>query len=195
MNSRWREKLLAMRATDERVRENLAATGELFDGYCPKMELVHLENAAELEKMIDENGGWLGKSLVGEDGAESAWLIALHSISKPNFMRRCASLIEKAVGENEAEIIQLAYLQDRISFFENRPQKYGTQSDWNEDGLMEVWTLENEELVNEFRAEVNLKPLKSLIWENVETSEIELANNEKRRAGFETWTKQVGWRD
>jgi hypothetical protein len=158
------------------------------------MEKIHLENAAELERMIDENGGWLGKSLVGKDGAEAAWLIVQHAISLPEFSRRCLKLIEKAVSKNEAEPYQYAFLRDRISFFENRPQKYGSQSDWNEDGLMQVWTLEDEEKVNEYRAEVGLKPLESLTWENEEASENKPEDFARRKEEFETWAKQVGWR-
>jgi hypothetical protein len=194
MNERWREKLLLMRAKDLHKREELAASGELFEGYCPQMEKIHLENAAELERMIDENGGWLGKSLVGKDGAEAAWLIVQHAISLPEFSRRCLKLIEKAVSKNEAEPYQYAFLRDRISFFENRPQKYGSQSDWNEDGLMQVWTLEDEEKVNEYRAEVGLKPLESLTWENEEASENKPEDFARRKEEFETWAKQVGWR-
>ncbi len=36
---------------------------------------------------------------------------------------------------------------------------------------MEVWQLENEAEVNKFRAEVGLKLLESLTWENAETRE------------------------
>jgi hypothetical protein len=106
MNEQLRGKLLAMRADDTRVREKLAATGELFDGYNPLIERVHLKNAAELERMIDEHGGWLGKSTVGADGAEAAWLIVQHAISLPEFFRKCLRLIERAVAENEAERIR-----------------------------------------------------------------------------------------
>lgn len=194
MNEKLREKLIAMRETDARVREELAASGELFDGYSPKMEQVHLENAAELERMIEENGDWLGKSLVGEDGAEAAWLVVQHAISLPEFSRRCLNLLKKAVAKNEAEPYQYAYLHDRICFLENRAQKYGSQSDWNANGVMEVWTLENAEKVNEYRAEVGLKPLSSLTWENEETRENKPADYAKRQAEFEAWAKRVGWR-
>lgn len=195
MNEQLREKLLAMQAEDKRVREELAATGELFDGYHPIMERVHLENAAELEKMIDENDDWLGKSPVGADGAEAAWLIAQHAISLPEFSRKCLRLIEKAIADNEAEPYQVAYLHDRICFFENRPQRFGTQSDWNESGKMQIWTLEDEERVNEFRADVGLSPLESLIWENEETRDNKPKDFAARRAGFEAWARKVGWRE
>jgi len=194
MNELMREKLIKMRADDERVREDLAATGELFDGYHPAMEAVHLENAAELERMIEENGGWLGKSLVGDDGADAAWLIVQHAISLPEFSRKCLRLIEKAVTENEAEPYHAAYLHDRVCFFENRPQRYGTGSDWNEAGAMEIWMLEDEEKVNDFRAAVGLKPLESLTWENEDTRENKPNDYAARQLRFEAWTKKVGWR-
>jgi hypothetical protein len=195
MNELLQEKLIKMRAKDERVREELAATGELFDGYAAKMETVHLENAAELERMIDENDSWLGKSLVGDDGAEAAWLVVQHAISLPEFFRKCLRLIEKAVSENEAEPYQAAYLHDRICFFENRPQRYGTSSDWNDAGAMEVWTLEDKERVNDFRAEVGLQPLESLTWQNEETGENKPKDYAGRKAAFEAWARKFGWRE
>ena len=193
MNEQLREKLLLLKAEDAGVREELAKTGELFNGYHAEMERVHLKNARELEEIIDEHG-WLGKSLVGEDGAEAAWLVAQHAISLPAFSHKCLKLIEKAVAENEAEPYQFAYLHDRICFFENRPQRFGTQSDWNEDGKMEVWQLEDEVEVNKFRAEVGLQPLESLTWENAETRENKPSDWRRRQIDFEAWAKRVGWR-
>lgn len=187
-------RLLELSAKDARVREELAKTGELFDGYAPKMEAVHKENAAALEKIINEHG-WTGKSLVGADGAEAAWLIVQHAISLPEFSRRCLKLIESAVAEGEAEAWQAAYLQDRIAFFEGKPQKYGTQSDWNADGKMQVWTVENAEKLNEFRAEVGLKPLENLTWETSETSENAPKDYAARQRKAEEWLKKSGWRD
>lgn len=193
MNELLREKLLAMHVEDVRVREELAATGELFDGYAARMEAVHLANAAALEQMIDEHG-WLGKSLVGEDGAEAAWLVAQHAISLPDFTKKCLRLIENAIAENEADSYQAAFLHDRICFYENRPQRYGTQSDWNADGKMQIWTLEDEEKVNDFRREVGLKPLDSLIWETKETKENAPPDFAKRQRESEDWARRVGWR-
>jgi len=193
MNEQIRQKILEMIAEDERVREELAKTGELFDGYCPKMEKVHLANSEDLEKLIDRNG-WFGKSSVGADGAEAAWRIIQHSISRPKFQRKCLALIEKAVAAGDAEPYQFAFLHDRICFFENRPQRYGTHSDWNREGKMEVWTLEDKDKVNDYRAEVDLKPLENLTWETNETRENKPKDWSKRQAEFMQWTKKVGWR-
>lgn len=193
MNEKLRAKLLAMRAEDERVREELAATGELFDGYHPAMERVHLKNAHELERLIGEHG-WLGKSIIGADGADGAWLVVQHAISLPEFSRRCLHLIEEAAAKGEAEPFHAAYLRDRICFFENRPQRYGTQSDWNADGQMQVWVLEDEAKVNDYRRQVGLKPLESLTWENQESEENQPQDFAGRQAKFEDWARKVGWR-
>lgn len=194
MNIGLKEKLLEMSANDARVRDELAKTGELFDGYCPKMERIQLANAADLENIVDEYG-WTGKTLVGAAGAAAAWLIVQHTISLPAFSRKCLKLIENAVAENEAEPYQAAYLHDRIAFFERKPQRYGTQSDWNTDGKMQVWTLENPEKVNEFRADIGLKPIVNLIWESAETNENVPPDFAARQKIFEDWLKKVGWLD
>lgn len=194
MNQELRQKLSEMVAEDKETREELAETGELFEGYHPKMEQVHLKNARRLERMISEHG-WLGKSLVGAGGAENAWLIVQHAIGLPDFQRKCLGLIEKAVEDGEAEAWQSAYLEDRINVFEGKPQRYGTQSDWNEEGKMQVRRLENEEKVNEYRAEIGLEPLENLIWESEETGENKPKDWQKRQEEFLDWARKVGWRD
>jgi hypothetical protein len=191
MNEVLRQTLLEMAAEDARVRKELADSGELFHGYHPRMEKVHLENAAELEKLLDECG-WTGISLVGKDGAEAAWLIVQHAIGRPHFQRKCLDLINEAVEKGEAEPYQAAYLYDRICFFEDRPQRFGTQSDWNEKGEMEVWKLENEEKVNFYRREVGLEPLKEKVIKDI--AEPKPTDLEKRRSDFLEWAKRVGWR-
>lgn len=192
-NEILRRELLEMRDGDSRVREELAATKELFEGYCPKMETVHLKNAARLKEIIEKNG-FPGKSLVGEDGAEAAWIIVMHAISLPDFQRKILPVMKNAAKNGEVPLSFPAYLEDRIAFFENRPQRYGTQSDWNESGEMEVWTLENEEKVNDYRAEAGLKPLESKINDSKEFRENAPKDWQKRQLDSNEWARKVGWR-
>ena len=84
-----------MREYDLSFRAELAEDGSLFDGYHPRMESLHRENAARLRAIIAEIG-WPTANLAGEDGAEAAWMIAQHSIGEPEFMRVCRDLIEAA---------------------------------------------------------------------------------------------------
>jgi hypothetical protein len=126
------QRLSDMAEEDQRVRAELAATGELFQGYHPRMAEVHRRNAQELEAII-ELYGWPGKSLVGDAGANAAWLILQHAIGNPELQRKCLPVLREAITRGEMEPAQAAYLEDRICFFERRAQRYGTQFDWDEN--------------------------------------------------------------
>lgn len=197
-NPTLRDELLRMRAADERVREELASDGCLYEGYHPRMAEVHQKHGARLSGIIDEHG-WPVKSLVGSDGAEAAWLIAQHDISNPSLLRRCLKLIEKAVEQGEASAQQMALLTDRIRVFEGRPQIYGTSFDWDEQGEMSPCEIEDTENVDERRSSVGLTPLAENIRRQREgvarTIERPPADWHARRKRMEEWARFVGWRD
>lgn len=198
-DEKLRQELLAMRAEDERVREELAKTGELFDGYHPTMESVHLKNAARLEEMLAEYG-WLGKSLVGEDGAEAAWLIVQHAISRPDLQRRFLPLLKAQIGRGENPTWQAAYLEDRILSFEGKPQIYGSQFDWNERDAMSPNEIFEPEKIDERRAAAGLEtPYSEYIKAHNEavrkSNEKPPDNLDERQRAFEEWARAVGWRD
>src|SRR5262245_18342438 len=54
--------------------------------------------------------GWPGKSLAGDDGAEAAWMLALHTMPYPEVLRRCLTLMRAAAEAGEAESWQVAFL-------------------------------------------------------------------------------------
>jgi hypothetical protein len=198
-DEKLRQALLAMRAEDERVREELAQTGELFDGYHPTMEAVHLKNAARLEEMIDHHG-WLGKSLVGEDGAEAAWLIVQHAISRPDLQRRFLPLLKAQIERGENPAWQAAFLEDRILSFEGKPQIYGSQFDWNERNAMSPNEIFEPEKIDERRAAVGLEtPYSAYIKAHNEavrkSNEKPPDNLDERQRAFEEWARKTGWRD
>lgn len=116
-----------------RVSVKLAADGSLFQGYAEWMAEVHNRNAAKLEVMINQMG-WPGIVLVGADGAEAVGLILQHAIGNPTLQRKCLPILRELVDRGEASLQQVAHLADRICFFERRPQRYGTQFDWDEQG-------------------------------------------------------------
>ena len=183
-----------MAEEDQRVRAELAATGELFQGYDPCMEEVHRRKAQELESVIDRYG-WPGKSLVGDDGADAAWLILQHAIGSPALQRRCLAILREAAALGEMEPAHVAYLEDRICFFERRPQRYGTQFDWDEYGRMSPWLLEDPGKVDEYRLSVGLGALA----ERLEHARRGIADEAKpgdlgrRQAEMLAWAKSVGW--
>jgi hypothetical protein len=193
-----RQELLAMQAEDERVRGELEQTGELFDGYNPQMEAVHLKNAARLEELLAEHG-WLGKTLVGEDAAEAAWLIVQHAISRADLQRKFLPLLKINIERGENPAWQAAYLEDRILSFEGKPQIYGTQFDWNERDAMSPNEIVEPEKIDERRAAVGLEvPYSEVVKGHNEavrkTNEKPPVNYDERQREFEEWARKTGWR-
>jgi hypothetical protein len=187
------QRLSDMAEEDQRVRAELAATGELFQGYHPRMAEVHRRNAQELEAII-ELYGWPGKSLVGDAGANAAWLILQHAIGNPELQRKCLPVLREAIARGEMEPAHAAYLEDRICFFERRSQRYGTQFDWDENGEMSPWLLEDPGKVDEHRRSAGLAPLAERIAEvRKGAHEAKPPDFEKRQEEMEAWAKTVGW--
>lgn len=118
---------------------------------------VDADNLAWLKEVVAEVG-WPGQSMVGEDGAHAAWLLAQHADQDPAFQRSCLELLTQAVASGEAAPAALAYLTDRVLLAEGKAQEYGTQFVAQESG----WTprrLRDPENVDERRAAMSLGPL------------------------------------
>ena len=193
----WRSQLIAAARRDLETRTRLVQTGELFDGYNAEMEAVHLENAALLERVFDAMG-WPGRSRLTDDGAAAAFLILQHAISRPDLQRRGLALMLDAIPSGDANMLDAAYLSDRISVFEGAPQMFGTQFDWDAAGLLSPAPIAEPESIDERRASVGLPPMAETIAEmranaaaEGHTTPPDLA---ERQRGFEDWAKRVGWR-
>ena len=179
----------------EEERQRLAADLSLFDGYHPEMQAVHEENAAILAGIIRERG-WPTSTMVGEDGAEAAWLIVQHAIALPEFQRDCLKLLREAAAAGSIPPWQPAYLLDRILIYEGKSQIYGTGFDWDEDGLMSPRAIADPASVDERRAAVGLPPLAEAIARHRAQAEKEPkpASYSERQRSMEEWAKSVGWR-
>lgn len=188
--------LLAMVEADRRVRAELVAGGELFDGYHPRMADVHARNALRLDEIVEQYG-WPGKTMVGAEGADAAWMVLQHAIGMPTLLRKCLPLIRDAADRGEAMSFQAAYLEDRISVFERRPQRYGTQFDWDESGELSPLPLLDPAQVDSYRQSVGLGPLSDRIEEARRRAESEGETPphdfEKRKRDAEDWARSVGW--
>jgi hypothetical protein len=122
---------------------------------------VDADNLTWLKSVVAEIG-WPGWSMVGEEGAHAAWLLAQHADRDPAFQRRCLDLITEAARSGEASLTELAYLTDRVLLAEGQPQEYGTQMEGQEEG----WTprrLRDPETVDARRAAMSLGPLSEYI--------------------------------
>jgi hypothetical protein len=189
------DELVSLAQRDLAVRDRLASDGSLFIGYHPEMRAVHEENAAVLEDVIGRNG-WPTADLVGEQGAEAAWLIVQHAISWPEFQRRCLKLLQCEASAGRIPAWQPAMLLDRIRTFEGKPQVYGTSFDWDDAGQMSPLPIDDAEHVDERRAEVGLESLADAVTRHRDRAALEPAPRDlvQRRREADEWAREVGWR-
>lgn len=187
-----------MAAEDRRVREELARNGALFEGYHPRMREVHERNAAGLRSVLEECG-WPGRSVVGDEAADAAWLILQHSIGNPDLQRLGLSLLEAAAAAGEASMVHVAMLEDRIRCNEGKGQRYGTQFDWDNEGLLSPLPIDDETNVDKRRSEVGLVPLEVEIrrkrQDAAEEGERPPHDWNARQQEIEQWLRSTGWRE
>ncbi len=197
-NEPLRRELLEMARLDRVTRAELAASGELFGtGYEPRMARVHARNAQRLRRVI-ESVGWPGADLVGPDGAEAAWLVLQHAIAEPDLLRRALPLLETAARAGRADPAHAAMLDDRIRFFEGRPQRYGTQLDWDADGHLSPGEVEDPRGLADRRLAAGLPPLEEQIEKarSRATAEGERppVDHQAYAKARDEWAASVGWR-
>lgn len=153
MDEDLRAELLARSEEDQRVRR---AAGErrLTQDELQEMRRIDQANTTWLTELTDRVG-WPGRTLVGEDGADAAWLLAQHAAKE----RQSAflELLRAAVTAGEASATNLAYLEDRVRVFAGQPQLYGTQFRRDDQGLR-PGPIEDPEHLGQRRASVGLGP-------------------------------------
>lgn len=186
-----RDALLALQQRDFAVRAELEADGTLFEGYHPRMEAVHLDNATQLRNLI-ASFGWPNEQLAGPDGAEAAWLIAQHSIAEPDFMRSCRELIRNELADGRVPLWQYAYIDDRIRVSEGKPQRYGTQIELTPDGPV-LCEVEDPQALESLRLEVGLPPAGERL-QRMAAGPRPTPEEFKERKKLELlWRQKVGW--
>lgn len=134
-----------------------ALTKTEIEAAMKKMREIDARNTAWMKEVVDKHG-WPGKSLVGPDGAQKAWLLVQHADQDLAFQKRCLPLLAEAVKKGEAKPEQLAYLTDRVRVADHEKQVYDTQ--FHEvGGKMEPYPIEDEANVDKRRKEFGLPPL------------------------------------
>jgi hypothetical protein len=175
----------------------LAADGSLFDGYHPVMAELHRRNAERLNEIMDVVG-WPVCRLIGA----ASWapiLVLQHAIGSPDVMRRGLGLLKEAERRGEVDAKAVAMLEDRILVLEGKPQLYGTQFGWDDNGILNPLPIANPDDVETRCSAVGLAPL---------AADLERVRAEARaeshqapadfvewRAAEEKWARSAGWRD
>jgi outer membrane protein assembly factor BamB len=169
INEELRQELLKMGKVDQEVRTEFLAwmkqqgksdARALKNSDTPlarKLEEIDRKNTARMKEVV-EKFGWPGKSLVGADGANTAWLLVQHADKDRDFQKKCLRLMKPLVARGEVTGQDVAYLTDRVLVGEKQKQLYGTQCTVT-NGEVKFDPIEDEANVDKRRAEIGLQPL------------------------------------
>jgi len=186
--------LLEMRAEDLRVRQELLHAGQLGGAYVPRMEAIHLKNAARLRELIAVHG-WPGEDIAGKDAAEAAWMIVQHAVGEPQFQRHVLQLLRASASAGHCPAWHAAYLEDRIALYEGRPQRFGSQwVDDPRDGRARPARLADPQHVNDLRASVGLQPLHPIPEPGPDLPPEQQAAIREGQRWWNEWLASKGWR-
>jgi hypothetical protein len=124
--------------------------------------MLNEKNLKELEALLSEKG-WPKRSEVGQEAAGAAFFVLQHSNAEAQ--EKFISMFEKRCRENEANWQQYALMFDRMRMNQNKPQRFGTHSylDPGKGRTDELYPLEDETKVDEWRKEIGLEPLKDYL--------------------------------
>lgn len=152
MDEELRRELLARRDEDQRTRTAVPPPQGQYMVQLPD-EVAARWQRIDRDRLGDVlNGqGWPGRTLVGEDGAAAAWLLAQHADRDPVRQRTFLQALRGAVDQGEASEAHLAYLEDRVRVNAGLPQLYGTQFTVT-DGVFGPWAIEDPQRLDKRRA-------------------------------------------
>ncbi|HET7572908.1 MAG TPA: DUF6624 domain-containing protein [Gaiellaceae bacterium] len=153
MDEDLRAELLAMAEADQEFRHRWASLSQ--EEVRQELAREHARSARAAELVAKY--GWPGRSLVGQDGANAAWLLIQHADHDVELQERCLELLRDAVAAGEASPPDLAYLTDRSCVNRGRNQIYGTQF----HGRGETFApcpIDDREHLDERRASAGLEP-------------------------------------
>lgn len=186
----WEEKLTFLVEQDQTLRSVLLEKGILTDSYHPELEKIHLQNAKKLSDLINKKG-FPVLSNAGEKGVRLSWLIIYHAISWPDFMKESLIQMRLAAAGHDYSLELLAYTEDRVAYFEGRPQIYGTNLEWMDGELKRTPILEPQKLDLRRKA-IGLPPINDNPISP--TGERPPKDPEKKSKEFQKWLVKVGWR-
>jgi len=160
----WVERVM----TDPRLPLSLA----VWDDGEPPAELVAAHAILDrhdlrLAEIVDGHG-WPGRALVGEDGADAAWLLAQHCDRHHSLREGWLEAVADAVARHDADPRHLARLADRIAMINGDGQRFGTYAELDRAADTITWLFPAEGSltdVDRCRREIGLPPLRDDLQE------------------------------
>ena len=159
-----------------------------------KRRSLLLEGIQRLCTIYKENG-WLNKENLGQNEFLAA-MDLIFNVDQADIQREFLPILLAASEKGEVKRADIATLVDSIRIKSNLPQLFGTYLTFN-DGIVYLYPLENEKMVDEWRKSYELPPLNSFMRE-IETKYQTLVikrNSKRNRLIPKTDNKVLGLED
>src|SRR5207245_1721841 len=105
-----RRELLALVEQDQAARNAWIAKQDDQTRHAA-VEDIDRTTTARMKEVVAKQG-WPTKKLVGDDGAQAAWLLVQHADADHEFQKQCLALLESLVTPKDVEPRHYAYLYD-----------------------------------------------------------------------------------
>ncbi len=157
LNIPLRDSIIEMRRIDNYYQEKfdsimLTNDSVLIQSFKEEWNAAVKENDLKLAKIIDTYG-WPTKELVGNNASGEVFFLAQHSLDV-ELQKKCLKKLKQVFNNNVNDLIQIAYLEDRILVTTGQKQLYGTQYKKGK-----LYPVDDPDNLNRRRAQIGLAPV------------------------------------
>ena len=157
--------LLERVRVDQAIRDTLVlrlqAGQPVESSLSARMGAIDSANTTWLKAVVARRG-WPGRSAVGPEASNAAFLIVQHAVQDSAFQAQALSLMERGVAKGEVRGADVAMLADRVAVHRGQPQRYGTQAKLLE-GRLVLDPIADSAHVDERRAALGMPPLREYV--------------------------------
>ena len=150
---------------DQAIRDTfvlqLQAGRAVDSSLAARMAAIDSANTTWLKAVVARRG-WPGRSEVGPEASNAAFLIVQHAVHDSAFQAQALSLMERGVANGEVRGADVAMLADRVAVHRGQPQRYGTQAKLLE-GRRVLDPIADSAHVDERRAALGMPPLREYV--------------------------------
>lgn len=154
-NDSLRTELIALEKKDQAVRQGITPDSVRDSAFIKRERVTDSANTARMRAILARYG-WPGKSMVGAQGANAAFILIQHSTE----LGPKGLALMQAAKPGEVSPTDLALIIDRQRTSTGRAQIYGTQLEPLTNGVLPFFPIENPAHAEERRARAGLPPLR-----------------------------------
>lgn len=157
-NQKLKSELLNMGKVDQDIRRRMfSLPNDQQSALIPELQKTD-ESLTSRLKQIVSSYGWPTIALVGIQASQAAALILVHSPDH-DFQRRLIPELQKLVEQKKIAGSDIATLIDKTLVAEGKPQRFGTQFSWKNNGPMVMNPVEDPEHLDQRRKIYLLPPM------------------------------------